>query len=117
MYRVFMQKLHSNQANIVTDMVDDAANDWNFEGIIAVNEVAASGVSGCLRGVQHICEEGEEAMRDSTFKVIKFVFDSIVASRKNAMMFESHTDVKANFESSRDGDVRSAVSTKLWRGR
>lgn len=56
-----------NEVNVDADNVD---KDWDFEGVVSVNEVAVSGVCDKLKEVQRIYGYGGDTMSTSVVKVI-----------------------------------------------
>lgn len=68
--RVFVQNLDNERTKDVPVGMVQAGEKWNFEGVASAKGVAWSGQYSKLREVQRVCDDGGEAVPETTVEVI-----------------------------------------------
>lgn len=106
-----VQNLDSARTSDPTKDIDDEKDSRVSEGMMTVEEVATSGILGKLRGAQHACEKGGEAMPTTIFDVDELARESIKIKRKNAALTDQDTDMDA--ESVKTGTAGSKMSGQI----
>lgn len=89
-----MRNVDTERTIEVPDRMDEEEDSWDLEGMVAVEEVATSGVRGRLREAQRACEDSGNALPMTIVDVIKLARKGIEAERKNATMFSRQTDLE-----------------------
>lgn len=80
----------------------DAKDDWEFERVVSVDEVAVSGVRDKLEEVRYLCKDGGEAVATSVEGVFELSRSVLKTSCDNAELRNRITDLERKLK-----DVRS----------
>lgn len=67
----------------------DADEDWNSEGIVSVDEGAASGVCDKLRNILRLCKGERKTIPISVIEVIELSREVAKAKRNDAKLIDS----------------------------
>lgn len=94
----FLRGLEERSAVEVVAGPEKNDDDWEFEGIISVDEVAGSGLRGKLREVQRICEEGGEVVPATVVDVVNLARKVVETKRENVAFVEDRTKALAKVE-------------------
>lgn len=70
----------------------DADEDWYFDGIVSIDEVASSGVRKRLKDIYCLCEDEEKTVPTSVIEVILLSLEVVETNRDNAE-FTNHNIV------------------------
>lgn len=75
-------------------MVDDEEENWGFEGMITVEELASTFFRGKLQEVKRVCEVGGKVVSMTIVEVVYLACERIEVKYKNAELSKRKTDME-----------------------
>lgn len=71
----------------------DAKNDWDLEGVVFADELAASGVREKLSEIQHVCKDGSKAIPTSVLELFNRSREVVETKQDNAKLPDCTDDL------------------------
>lgn len=93
-----LRELEEPPAVEVADAVEENDEDLNFDGMVSVDEVAASGLQEKLREIQRLCEESGEAVPVTVVEVVDLARVVVETKRENAAFAEGRAKALTEIE-------------------
>lgn len=91
--RAFMRDTAGRRAELKGE-VGDANEDWDFNGMVYANDMAASGVGNKLKEVQRLCEDEGEAVLTFVIEVIELSREVIETKRDKGKLVGLISDLE-----------------------
>lgn len=111
--RAFAQKLGSDTVIDERHRIKEEEDSWEFKGLVATKDVAASGVCGNLREVQHVCMKEGDAVPTTVIKVVEVACGDTETRRKKAKLTGWKTYLQARVVQARAARFTLHGSMKL----
>lgn len=98
--RAFLRVAEALPAGAGSDEGGDEGENWEFKGMVSVDEAAAAGARGKLRELQRICKNGGEAVPTTVVEVIELARDVVGTKRDCAAWVRTHSGILEELDSS-----------------
>lgn len=91
--------------------MDDEEDNWGFDGMVAAEYIATSGICGTLREVHRVCEDDGDAVSTTIVDVFELAGKGIEAKRKHEAMSGRQTNLEAELVDI--WDARHTISRQI----